>query len=184
MGRLYWIVAGILAAIAAHSAFILAAPSLSFGRDLATVTASSGSNRFFFPDPAQQLRLFPGYPPESVIGLCAFELSQGNVKLSANMPEGYWTVNVYSRRGNVIYAVNDSQAGTTSFTLDISLTPSLFDTLMAATQAEKPDIDTGWTVESPDPQGLAVLIYPLSEGGLRASIMRRMETSSCNQTAG
>jgi uncharacterized membrane protein len=99
------------------------------------------------------------------------------------MPDGYWTLNVYSRRGNVIYAVNDSQAGTNTFTLELSLEPGILDMLLQATQKERPDIDIGWTVESPDSTGLAVLLYPVSEPGARAAAMRRMESSACSARA-
>ena len=123
MGRLYWIAAAVLAAIAAHSAFILAAPALSFSRDVTALSSAAGPNRFFILDAAQQAKLFPAYPATSVIGLCAFDVSDGIVTLTATMPDVYWTLNVYSRRGNVIYAVNDSQAGTNTFTLELSLEP-------------------------------------------------------------
>jgi len=183
MGRLYWIAAAVLAAIAAHSAFILAAPALSFSRDVTTLSSAAGPNRFFILDAAQQAKLFPAYPATSVIGLCAFDVSDGIVTLTATMPDGYWTLNVYSRRGNVIYAVNDSQAGTNTFTLELSLEPGILDMLLQATQKERPDIDIGWTVESPDSTGLAVLLYPVSEPGARAAAIRRMESSACSARA-
>jgi hypothetical protein len=52
--------------------------------------------------------------------------------------------------------------------------------LLQATQKERPDIDIGWTVESPDSTGLAVLVYPISEPGARSAAIRRMESSACS----
>jgi len=180
MGWFYWITASLLAAVAAHSAFILAAPALSFNRDLTEIASRTGTNRFIILDAKDQAKLFPAYPATSVIGICAFDVGSGDVKLMASMPDGYWTVNVYAVSGDLIYAVNDDQAGTNTFTLDFSEAPGIVDTLMMAADKEQPDIDTGWKVESPDSKGVAVLLYPLSEPGARAGIMRQMQASTCS----
>lgn len=181
MTRVFWIIAAVFTALAVHSSIIVAAPGYSYGRAMTRLAAQAGFNAFFIMPSQAQTQLFPTYPRESVIGLCVFDVSAGDVQLSAQMPPGFWTLTVYSSTGAVIYSVNDRQAGTGSFTLSLSRAPGFVETLLKAAEKEKIEEDSGWTVKTVDPKGLAVLWYPEVETAMRPHIIREMKASTCTQ---
>lgn len=181
MARLFWIAAALFTALAVHSSIIVAAPGFSYGRAMTRLTAASGFNSFFIMPGEAQAHLFPTYPRHSVVGLCVFDVSEGDVEFSAHMPHGFWTLTVYSSTGAVIYSVNDRQAGTGNFTLGLSRAPGLVEALLKATEKEKIDEDTGWTVKTVDPKGMAVLWYPETEPAIRSRIIREMQASTCTR---
>lgn len=183
MKHLYWLAAALFTAIAAHAAFILGLPSFSLDRTISRLSADAGSNAFFILPQDEQSRLLPAYPRESVVGVCAFDVSKTQVSLSANLPNGFWTLTIYSDRGDVIYTVNNTQAGTNSFTVALSKAPDLLEMLQQATQKEAVDADTGWTVSSPAARGIAVLWYPVAESAQRPGLVRALSKSTCQPLA-
>ncbi|MBI3674852.1 MAG: hypothetical protein HY245_15825, partial [Rhizobiales bacterium] len=156
MRRLFWILAALFTGIAAHSGFVLLVPQLKLNHAIARVSAATGPNRFFMLPADDQLRLFPSYPPMSVMGACAFDVSQGPVELSANLPPGFWTLTIFDSTGNVLFTVNDAQSGTGSFTVNLARAPSLIEMLKASGSDEPSDL-TGWKVSTAETTGLAVI---------------------------
>jgi uncharacterized membrane protein len=179
MARSFWIIAAVFIAIATHAGFILLVPSYSLDRTIARLAVDAGTNAFFILPQDEQVNLLPALPRQSVVGVCAFDVSGSDVSLSASLPEGFWTLTIYSNRGDVIYSVNNTQTGTNTFTVGLSLAPDLLEMLRQATEKEPLDVDTGWTVSSPAARGLAVLWYPVSEAAARAGIMRDVSRTVC-----
>lgn len=179
MGRLYWMVAAVLVAIVVHAGFILMVPALSFERSVARLVSDRGANSFFILPQQEQSALFPAYPRHSVVGICDFDVSSEQVQLNARMPEGFWTLTIYSNRGEVIYAVNNVQTGTNTFTVSLSLAPDIIETLRQSAAKESIGDDTGWNVKSPAPRGLVVIWYPVTEGAMRAAVVQKMSATSC-----
>ena len=91
---------------------------------------------------------------------------KGNVTLSADLPDGFWITTIYSDKGETIYTVNNRQSGSNVFNVSLSRAPGFIEMLVQATDKERPEIDSGWTVQSPEPQGLAVVWYPLPDRGI------------------
>jgi uncharacterized membrane protein len=178
MNRLFWSAAAVLLAIAVHAAFMLVVPSYALQRSVARISGYSDANAFFVLPLEEQSRLFPSYPKFSVVGLCAFDVSNSKLDLSASLPPGYWTLTIYSSAGDVIYALNDRQSGTSTFTVNVSRAPGLVEML---TQPAQDDLasTTGWSVKASDPTGFAVLWQPVSDPGLRAKVVQAFEKSSC-----
>ena len=177
MRWLGWILIAIFATFAAHAAFVLAVPTFTLGRDIAQFGAKPGSNTFFILPGADQARLFPTLPASGVTGVCAFDLSQGQVDFSGDLPDEYWTLTIYSSRGDVIYAVNNEQSGEGPFTVNLKEAPSLIQ-LVLQTGGEEV-ADTGRSVESGSTTGLIVLWMPLAEPTMRQAVIKRFERSSC-----
>lgn len=183
MRFLFWAAVALFTAIAAHAAFILEAPAYSLGHTIARISAKAGGNAFFILPPEEQAKLLPAYPRQGVVGVCAFDVSQSNVDLQVNVPDGFWTLTIYSSRGGIIYTVNNAQAGLNFFNVALSKAPDLIEMLVQATEKEPIDADTGWTVSSPSERGLAVLWYPVDEPAERAGVMREIERSACKPVA-
>ncbi len=178
MARLYWILTSLVLAIAVHAAYVLVAPSYALHKSLDALVADRGVNRFFIVEARDQARLFPAFPPEDVFGACAFDVSAAKIALVANMPEGLWTLTVYSASGDVIYTLNDKQSGTAHFTVTLSLAPSLVE-MINQTGNEEPVNTTGWDVQTNEPTGVAVFWIPLSEPAMRAGVVRTLAKTAC-----
>ena len=178
MGRLYWIVTSLVLAVAVHVGYVLVAPSYALHRSLETLAAEMGVNRFFILGARDQARLFPAFPPDHVFGACAFDVRDTKIALTANMPEGLWTLTIYSGSGDVFYTLNDTQSGTTRFTVSLSLAPSLVEMITQTGSEENVNI-TGWDVKTNEPTGLAVFWIPVSEEAMRAGVVKTLSGTEC-----
>lgn len=178
MPRLYWFVTAIFLAMGVHAAFVLSMPAFVLERSIERISSEAGTNTFFVLPLEEQRRLFPTYPPLSVIGACAFDVSKGPVDFSADMPVGFWTLTIYSSSGDVIYALNDTQAGTGRFTVNLKKAPNLLD-MLSQTTADDPVTMSGWTVSTVEPKGLAVLWQPVAEAALRPSVVHNLGKTIC-----
>ena len=165
--HLFWAAVALMAAIAAHAAFALYVPGWWFSRAVAKLAEAHGVNSFFILDDAEQAKLFPGLPRFGVTGVCVFDVSHGNVTFSADLPDGFWVTTIYTGKAEPIYAVNNRQSGANQFTVRLSKAPGFLEQIMQATQKEAAEIDTGWTVQSPEAKGLAAVWYPVAEAGLK-----------------
>ncbi|MCB1378990.1 MAG: hypothetical protein KDK89_11570 [Alphaproteobacteria bacterium] len=180
MSRLYWIIASLFVAMATHAGFILFVPTYSFSHSLAQMISDSGSNKFLILPRESQVRLFPAYPDQSVVGICAFDVSRQNVQLTAQMPAGYWTLTIYSGHGDALYTANNTQAGTNNFTVGLSLAPGLVEMLQQSTEKETLSEDTGWSVQSTEARGIIVLWSPVVDAAQRPGIVKQMQATSCS----
>jgi uncharacterized membrane protein len=181
--HLFWIAVALITAIAAHTAFALFAPGWWFSRTVAGLSAAHGTNKFFILTPDEQARLFPGLPRLGVTGICVFDVAQGDVTFSANLPEGFWVTTIYTDKAEAIYSVNNRQSGANAFNVSLSRAPNLIEQIIQSTDAEKPEIDSGWTVMSPEARGLAVIWYPTPESGLRPLAAEAVARSRCTGAA-
>jgi uncharacterized membrane protein len=178
--HLFWALVALVAALAAHAAFALYVPGWWFGREVDRLALAHGRNSFFVMTPEQQAELLPGLPRTGIVGVCIFDVSQGDVSFSADLPRGPWVASIYTRKADAIYAVNNRQSGADIFTLRLSLAPGLIDQIMGATSKDSlEDLSSGWTVMSPEPSGLAVVWYPAPEAGIRAVAAEAMGRSRC-----
>jgi len=181
MRHLFWVAVALLTAIGAHAVFALFVPGWWFSRGVERMAAEHGENRFFVLTPEDQAKLFPGLPRFGVTGICIFDVSRGDVVFSANLPEGYWVTTIYTDKADAIYSVNNRQSGANAFTVGLSRAPNLIEQIIQATDKERPEIDSGWTVMSPEPRGLAVVWYPTPESGLRPIAAEAVARSRCTQ---
>ncbi|WP_421695811.1 hypothetical protein [Aestuariivirga sp.] len=181
--HLFWAAVALAAAVAAHAAFALFVPGWWFSREVSRLSHAHGKNSFFILTPEEQAQLFPGLPRFGVTGVCVFDVAKGDVTFAADLPDGFWVTTIYTDKAEAIYSVNNRQSGANSFTVSLSRAPGLIEQLLKATDKEAADeIDSGWTVTSPEPKGLAVVWYPTPETGLRAIAAEAVSRSRC--TAG
>ncbi len=181
--HLFWFAVALATAISTHAAFALFAPGWWFSREVARMAAAHGENSFFILTPEQQAKLFPGLPRLGVTGLCVFDVARSDVTFSANLPEGFWVTTIYTDKAEAIYSVNNRQSGANAFTVSLSRAPTLIEQIVQSTGAERPEIDSGWTVMSPEARGLAVIWYPTPESGLRPIAADAVARSRCTALA-
>jgi uncharacterized membrane protein len=51
-----------------------------------------------------------GLDPRMMHAVCRFSLASGPIRVTARLPEGFWSVAVFDRRGRNVYSVNDRSA--------------------------------------------------------------------------
>ena len=181
LGRSFWIVIAVLVALATHVSYVLFAPGFWFARQLNAATDGHAYNSFFIADVAKQTQLLSSATSKSVVGVCKFNLDKGVVELNAKLPRSFWTLSIYSQSGRQVYALNDVQAGTSEFKIELSKTKTFFQQLMGNGRAEDaPQIENlGWHAETPESRGIAVIWIPISDELMRPQIEAIVAGSNC-----
>ena len=186
MGRMFWIIIAVLVGVVSHVSYVLFMPSFVFVRDLDANTNGQPYNHFFVADPKIQTGLLPAATAMSIVGLCKFDLSQGPVELQAKLPRSYWTFSVYAQSGRQVYALNDVQAGTSEFKVELSKTKTLLQQLIGTGSPEvlSQTENLGWHAETAETRGIAVIWIPISDELMRPQIEAAMKGSSCKPSTG
>ena len=160
---LYWTAVALLIAAVSHLSYVLIAPSLAMQRLIGDPGEAAEVNRFVLLEPAEQVRLLGETASEAVSGKCVFDIRKGELSVAAELPDTFWTLTLYSDRGNDLYTINDRQAGINSFKLTVKRAPGMLD-LLRRDPTETHAMADGWTAEIPEPSGIAVfwvaLDYP------------------------
>ncbi len=178
----FWVIFSALLGFAVHLAYILFVPSQKFSAQIDATLRNQGTNKFEILDAKLQAALLPFATTDDLVGLCKFDVSKGSVKLAVAVPEGYWTLSVYTLHGKQVYALNGEQADTQSFTVTLSKSPSLMSQILGddADVAPATDGDIGWRVGLGENQGLAFLWMPQSDQWQRQEAASLLSTSSCS----
>ncbi|HQY74265.1 MAG TPA: hypothetical protein PLK44_11165 [Aestuariivirga sp.] len=180
--NLYWVVTAAVLAIIVHISMVLFAPGFLFDRNLNRLASDVPDNTFFILPAAAQSRIFPEYPSGTVFGLCRFNLTSGPVTLDANLPDGIWTLTVYSRFGRTLYTVTDEQSGVDTFSLQLAMAPGVLDVF--SLNEDDTEVETsGWKVLSSDERGFAVFWVPALDKAMRESLSETLSKTSCGKAA-
>ncbi|MBL8790159.1 MAG: hypothetical protein JNM45_06645 [Rhizobiales bacterium] len=184
MGRFYWFLLFIAAAIATHAAYVLYYPGYNFDSKLEATVGVESRNRMILLTPAQVGKLFPAYATSDIVAMCRYELSQGPMQLSAKLPRGYWTFSIFTVKGRQVYSLTDAQAGESNFTVDLLQAPDLIAQLKGALD-EGGDAEAinevGWKVETPDSRGIAVIWVPVADPIFRSATLNAVRNSKCER---
>ena len=180
MRNLYWVLFAASLAISVHIGTVLFAPGILFNRNLDRLASDVPDNTFFILPVAAQRKIFPEYPSGTVFGLCRFNLTSGPIVLDAKLPNGLWTLTVYSRFGKTLYTVTDEQSGTDTFSLQLAMAPSIYD-IFSMKDDENLIESSGWKVQSSDERGFAVFWVPALDKAMRESLMETLSKSSCGK---
>jgi uncharacterized membrane protein len=183
--HLFWLITAAVLGLASHVAYLLFAPSRTFGNAIDRALGAEPTNRFVVLEPEAHLALMPFAASNHVVGVCKYSLADGPVKVSARLPEGFWSFAVYTIRGQQVYAINDLQADTNAFSVEMSLSGGVLSQILS-TGDDLPDIsanDLGWRISVAEKQGLAVLTIPAADALLRPEIIDVVKQSRCAPTA-
>ena len=180
-GRLYWIFTAAFLGIAVHLATILYLPSISFNHNLARVTSQAPRNSFFVMKPEQQVSLLATATAQDIIGLCLVDVSKGNIVISAHGLNQLWSVAIYNASGQQVYAINDVEAGTGNFTVELSKAKSLLQQITGKPDAEDAKVieNIGWHAELTDNTAIAVLWMPVPDAFQRPMLEAAVKATIC-----
>jgi uncharacterized membrane protein len=180
---LFWLAVALLIGAVAHLSYVLIAPSFAMQRLIGAGQDDTPVNRLVLLDAPEQMRLLGETEREAVSAKCLFDISSGELSLAAEMPDTFWSLTVYSDKGADLYTINDRQAGTDKFTLIVKQAPGLMD-LFSSDQSETTRaMSNGWSVEIPEPKGIAVFWVGLDYPEQRKLFADVLSRSSCTLTS-
>ena len=178
-GRTFWILSFVLVAVASHLAFVLFGPRFESQEIYKELVAVTGTNKLQALSPQQARRLSATSDSNLVHAVCAFDLSRGPVKLAAKLPETYWSINIYSLKGDVIYTLNDRQADTRELFIVLTLGGDETDQPNEEEVLKPPTSFNDIQVVAPAPKGLAVLRSLIMHEYQRKRLADTLNQSSC-----
>ncbi len=178
---LFWMVLAAVFAVAVHLAYMLFAPPLQFEHALSKLVKDETTPSFRILKPAQQAALLPFATINDVVGICLYDLRDGNAKIEGVAPEGFWNFSVFTSSGRQIYDLNDTQVETNHFVVEIRPASGLLSQIMGGADGELPaSTDAGWQVEVPEDKGLAILWVPLHDALMRRQTEAVIRKGRCS----
>lgn len=185
MFRLYWVVLFLLTAAATHAGYVLFYPGQNFDARVARLVGDTTINRFLILTPDQALQLVPTSAPNDLVAICRYDLSFGPLSISSHFPKGYFTFSIYTATGQQAYAVSDTQAGDTTFKIELSQEPGLINQITGALDdgfANAEEIsNAGWRVKVAENKGIVVFWVPLADAIFRPQAEATLKDSNCKR---
>ncbi len=179
---LFWLVVALVIGAVTHLSYVLIAPSFAMQRLMGGAHEDAPINRFVALDGAEQMRLLGETESEAVSGKCLFDIGNGELSISAEMPNTFWSLTLYSDNGADLYTINDRQAGADTFKLTVKRAPGLSDLFMSEQSENARALSDGWSVEIPEPRGIAVFWMALDYPEQRKQFLDILSRSSCTFT--
>ena len=179
----FWLVVALLIGAVAHLTYVLIAPSFAMQRLIGTGKDDTPVNRFMLLDTPEQVRLLGETESEAVSAKCLFDISKGELLVTAEMPDTFWSLTLYSDKGADLYTINDRQAGIDRFKLTVKRAPGIIDLLRGDQSETTRALSDGWSVEIPEPTGIAVFWMALDYPEQRKLFTDALSRSSCTLTS-
>jgi uncharacterized membrane protein len=106
-----------------HVAIVFLIPGLA-GKDAWAQMGRFGADGQFHTIPRSEAgaEAVPDLDPHMMEAVCRFTLANGPVRINADLPDEFWSVAVFDRRGRNVYSLNDRAAERARLDLAI-LTP-------------------------------------------------------------
>lgn len=116
--------------------------------------------------------------PWMLHAVCRFSLEDEPVRVTATLPDDFWSVAVFDRRGRNVYSLNHRSAERESLDLAI-ITP----VQMAQLRQDPPEsLDTVIAIELPLDEGFVLLRIFVADDSKLAAATKAIETADCAGT--
>jgi uncharacterized membrane protein len=174
--RLFWIIAILLLGLTVHLTYVLFVPNMEMSRIMSAAAKTHGANRFLVLDEEDAAQILGQQSLAFVQGICVLDLRQGPVLVTLETPASYWMANVYSRKGDNIYSLNDRQVSEVPFSIVVERKKARLFTFES--EEEVPE-DAAFRVATGDRSGLFVVRVFVQDPAYRTRITRTLERSTC-----
>ena len=168
---------GLLLAGVIHIAVVFLVPYYS-SRDAWARLSSFGADRQFhlLPLAAAGAEPLDSLDPHMLHAVCRFSLASDPVRIVATLPDDFWSIAIFDRRGRNVYSLDDRSAERSALDLEI-ITP----VQMARLRQNPPaSLDTAIVVELPIDEGFAVLRVFVGGGSVVARATEALQTANCS----
>ena len=114
--------------------------------------------------------------PRMIYSVCRFSLGQGPVRITASLPEDFWSVALFDRRGRNIYSLNDRSAERSRLDM-VVVTP----VQMAQLRQDPPAaLETAIVIELPIDVGFALLRVFVADDSQLAQAVNAVGGADCS----
>jgi uncharacterized membrane protein len=166
-------------AVVVHLSYVLFGSRFALQDMIATEAQAAATGQFTLLPPEDHLRLLGESPADAIAGQCLFDLKGGSLVIDAAMPDGLWSLTIYTQAGHEIYSINDRQAGTNRFKLTVGREPGLLSFFFSDPSDIKPSENEGWSTQIGTDRGLAIFWAALDQPQLRSASARELARSTC-----
>jgi uncharacterized membrane protein len=174
--RIFWTAAVLLLALSVHLSYVLFVPNLEMDRIMTAASDAHGANRFLVLGEKEATAILGQQSLAFVQGICVLDLRSGPVMVTLDTPASYWMANVYSRKGDNIYSLNDRQVSEVPFSIMVEQKKG---SLFNFDAPEAPSDDAAFRVSTGDRSGLFVVRVFVQDPAYRKRITRTLERSTC-----
>jgi uncharacterized membrane protein len=176
---LVFIVAGLLLAGIIHIVVVFLVPYFA-SHDAWSELRQFGRDSQFHILPLSQAgsESLPSLDPRMAHAVCRFSLAEGPVRIRASLPDDYWSIAIFDRRGRNVYSLNDRSAERSQLDLAV-ITP----VQMAQLRQNPPaSLESAIVVEVPIEVGFAVLRVFVANESLLPGATAALQTADCAGT--
>ena len=177
-GKFFWLVITFIFVLVGHLAYVLFFPVYKMEQKLATDFVAGLPPAFVILDDKQKRELFPAEDPNLLIGVCPFDVSKGAIKISISSFQHYWSLSVYSAKGDSYYSINDRQSIDSK--LKIFVREAINDEADPE-QKQKELVADKTVLDAPTLKGWAVLRFQIYNAKARDTIAEQMKSFSCER---
>ena len=174
---LLYALGGLLLGGIIHIAVILLLPDFA-NRDAWTSLGRFGPDGAFHVLPMSEpgTEPLPYLDPYMAHAVCRFSLEDGPIRIKAAMPDEFWSLAVFDRRGSNVYSLNDRTAERTDIDLVIATS------LQMAQLRENPvqALDQSIVIEVPVRFGFVLVRALVRDPSETAIIMRALAAADCS----
>jgi uncharacterized membrane protein len=171
------VIVGVLLGLVVHLVSVLALPRIAtqdaYSR-LTPITTLNAVTQLPLADPGNAL--MPFMDPAFATAICRYDLTEGPLKLTVPVSQGYTSVSFYTRNELAYYAINDRSAGKRVIELDL-MTEAQHDELPEDEEVTAAD---RLIIDSPTTTGLIVLKALAPEPGLMPQARAALNAASCS----
>jgi uncharacterized membrane protein len=170
-----FVVGGLLLGAGLHIAIVLLVPTFAVNDAWASTAALGADGEFYVL--AQPASASPAsHDPYLMEAVCRFDLADGPVRIVATLPDGFWSLALFDRRGRNIYNINDRAADPTRLDL-IVMTP---EALAAMSEARLDALQNTVIASLAIDGGLAVVRVFLPDEASLPAVTAALATADCN----
>lgn len=171
-----FVIGGLLLGGIIHIAIVLLVPLYAPNDAWAQITRFGRDGVFHtLPLPEAGAEPIASLDPRMLHAVCRFTLDQGPVRVSAMLPDEFWSVAVFDRRGRNIFSINDRAAERSRLDLAI-LTP----VQMAQLRQNPPaSLETAIVLEQALDDGFVLLRAFVPDASLLPSVEQALQGANC-----
>ncbi|MGF7160283.1 putative membrane protein [Rhodoligotrophos appendicifer] len=193
MGRFaFWCIAVLLLAATTHLAVVLFTPGISMESIIGRVFTTAPLNSMVVLEADATPTILREANPDLVYAVCPYDISVQPLSISTKIPEFYWSISIYSDRGDNVYTLNDQQAGVSALDFRLELEPPTLDLtqLVASDEEEEATKEAAVAaadnivhLETPTERGVVLLRAFLPDPAYRSRVTAALQASSCAPAA-
>ncbi len=174
---LLFAIGGLLLGGVIHIAIVLALPYYAVDDAWTRIEKLGPAERFIPLQTADASKEAPiaNLDPHMMQAVCRFDLDDGPVRVTASMPDEFWSVAVFDRRGRNVYSLNDRAAERQK--LDLAILTSV--QVAQIRQNPPASLETAIVLELPVSEGFVLLRAFIPDRSYEPAVVIALESADC-----